>query len=243
MMCNNDSSTNMLKGYQIRLRFSPVYVGGIGGGNEAESGAGNETASLEPAVKEEDLCANVPDYYDEVGPHTLYFVLDSSVLPNCSHNLTFSIRGKTGEDRYGMWSADQTIVPEFVCPSIPRCEECPSLDCDAVSSPTSVIAPTQTYIDTSLTTETTGPTATTSPTTDKPSASTEDPSVGTGQERSRSDLERCAYHMAGSAVAFSLIVGLLSCGFSCAIACVCHKHKMKTYKIRVKKHLQSKWDY
>ena len=39
-MCNNDSSTNLLKGYQIRLRFSPVYVGGIGGGNEAESGAG-----------------------------------------------------------------------------------------------------------------------------------------------------------------------------------------------------------
>ena len=49
--------------------------------------------------------------------------------------------------------------------------------------------------------------------------------------------------MAGSAAAFSLIVGLLSGGFSCAIACVCHKHKMKTYKIRVKKHLQSKWDY
>ena len=49
--------------------------------------------------------------------------------------------------------------------------------------------------------------------------------------------------MGVTAGVFILLTSLLSCIFSCAIACLCHKHKMKTYKIRVKKHLQSKWDY
>ena len=75
-------------GYQVRLTFTPFDVDGVGEGPMAGSGAGNETDSLEPTVNQ---CGDVPDYYEAVGPHTLYFVLEDSLLPNCSHNLTFSV--------------------------------------------------------------------------------------------------------------------------------------------------------
>lgn len=67
--------------------------------------------------------------------------------------------------------------------------------------------------------------------------------VVTSSENSNCDHNDCVTYMAMAAGGMFAFTTLIMCIFSCTIACMCHEHKMKTYKINMKKQMQSKWEY
>ena len=79
LVCTITATVLKTKGYQIWLKFNAS--------DDEGSGVDNATSPLKP-----NNCDDIPDSYSVVGPHTLYFVLDGSVLPDCPHNLIFSVR-------------------------------------------------------------------------------------------------------------------------------------------------------
>ena len=62
-------------------------------------------------------------------------------------------------------------------------------------------------------------------------------------ESAAAGLDDCIVYMGGAAGAIFVVTTLVMCLFSCIIACLCHKHKMKTFKINMKKQMHSKWEY
>jgi hypothetical protein len=193
-----------ITGYEIMLLFCPTDLDDGSG-----SGAGNESQVFSPTVDLECQTA-----VHAVDASTLFFVLNNEVLPDYEHNLTYSIRAKTGEDRFGVWSPEETIVPKIVCPRLPPVPTCPTIVCSPTPTPTFTNQP---------------PVATGCPANPSPSPASEP----------NCDVVDCVIFMGVAAGGIFVLSTILMCLFSCTIAWMCHTHKMKVYK----KQMQSKWEY
>lgn len=211
-----------ITGYRIWLEFCAT-------GEEGSGGMGSNGTDLLVPETEEGKCENTTNIVDA---DTLFFVLNNDVLPDYPHNLTYRICAQTRACSCGWWSAEETIEPGFSCPRLPpTMPPTPPITCPTVEMECNTT--------TELPSE--NKTATSKPSME-PTVAGEDngsePNSGFTKK-----LEECAVMMGVTAGIMFALAMILGCAFSFCIACLCHKHKMTNYKIKVKKHFQSKWDY
>jgi hypothetical protein len=211
-----------ITGYRIWLEFCAT-------GEEGSGGMGSNGTDLLVPETEEGKCENTTHTVDA---DTLFFVLNNDVLPDYPHNLTYRICAQTRACSCGWWSAEETIEPGFSCPRLPpTMPPTPPITCPTVEMECNTT--------TELPSE--NKTATSKPSME-PTVAGEDngsePNSGFTKK-----LEECAVMMGVTAGIMFALAMILGCAFSFCIACLCHKHKMTNYKIKVKKHFQSKWDY